>query len=619
MNTWRIDGLARSARQLLIFILATLICVGVAVSPAQAADPPPKVTPELIGSFDTPGYAKRVALADNRAYVADEGSGLQIIDVSDPKAPKLIGSFDTPGALGVALADNRAYVADYRSGLQIIDVSDPKAPTRLGSFDTPGGTRVAIADNRAYVLYGFNGLQIIDVSDPKAPKLIGSFDTRGYGRGVAIADNRAYVADDGSGVQIIDVSDPKAPTRLGSINTRGDASGVAIADNRAYVTERTSGLQITDVSDPKAPTRLGSFDTRSYANGVAIADNRAYVANSVLGVQIIDVSDPKAPKLIGSFDTPNIANGVAIADNRAYVADGNSGLQIIDVTPDIPTIPVNLSVAVTETGFPTVTITATTEAPVVGSQTIDVALGGTATADDFTTPIPATITISDGATEGSFTLNIREDNLSEGTETATFTISNPSSGLTLGATTVAEIAIADGNVAPTSDNLVVNGSFEEPVGSSSSLESIPGWQLGSGPSIELQRGSVGDGTAYDGDQKLELDSTAISKIYQDIPTEVGKVYELTFAFSPRPHVEDNRLRVLWGGTLVADLKENGEGLSGTKWTEYSYKVLALCSSTRLSFDNLEETSNGGGSYIDKVSVTLAENQPVAPDSSGCSS
>ena len=125
MNTWRIDGLALKARQFLIFMLAAWICASVALAPARADDlpPSPEVTPKLLGSFNT-DHAHGVEIAGTTAYVSDSGSGLQIIDASNPAAPTLLGSFDTPDiAFGVAIADTTAYVVDGDSGLQIIDIT----------------------------------------------------------------------------------------------------------------------------------------------------------------------------------------------------------------------------------------------------------------------------------------------------------------------------------------------------------------------------------------------------------------------------------------------------------------------------------------------------------------
>ncbi|MCH8333524.1 hypothetical protein IIC65_06275 [Candidatus Sumerlaeota bacterium] len=77
----------------------------------------------------TPGLARDVAVSGSLAYVTDELSGLQIIDVSDPSAPVLVGSYDTPGiALRVAVSGSLAFVADYKGGLQILRYTGPVPP-----------------------------------------------------------------------------------------------------------------------------------------------------------------------------------------------------------------------------------------------------------------------------------------------------------------------------------------------------------------------------------------------------------------------------------------------------------------------------------------------------------
>ncbi|WP_457593285.1 hypothetical protein, partial [Hydrogenimonas sp.] len=98
---------------------------------------------QILGSTDTPGSANGVAISSDgtKAYVADNYSGLQIIDISDPANPTILGGVDTPGyASGVAISSDgtKACVADDYSGLQIVDISDPANPTILGGVDTPG-------------------------------------------------------------------------------------------------------------------------------------------------------------------------------------------------------------------------------------------------------------------------------------------------------------------------------------------------------------------------------------------------------------------------------------------------------------------------------------------------
>ncbi len=95
-----------------------------------------------------------------------------------------------------------------------------------------------------------------------------------------------------------------------------------------------------------------------------------------------------------------------------------------------------------------VTITATASSVVSGDQTVDLTLSGTATANDFyDTPVPTQITIQDGQTTGYATVQIYDDYTVEGLETATFTISNPSSGIALGTTLSDSVDITDNDIA----------------------------------------------------------------------------------------------------------------------------------------------------------------------------
>ncbi|MCP4345480.1 MAG: hypothetical protein GY795_08130, partial [Desulfobacterales bacterium] len=158
----------------------------------------------IIGTANTPGGAQGVAVVGNTAYVAD-GSGLQIIDVSNPESPVIIGTANTPGgAQGVAVVGNTAYVADGSEGLQVIDVSNPESPVIIGTVDTPDkALGVAVVENTVYVADGSEGLQVIDVSNPKSPMIIGGVDTRGEASDIELIGDTAYVAGRYGGLSII--------------------------------------------------------------------------------------------------------------------------------------------------------------------------------------------------------------------------------------------------------------------------------------------------------------------------------------------------------------------------------------------------------------------------------
>lgn len=177
------------------------------------------------------------------------------------------------------------------------------------------------------------------------------------------------------------------------------------------------------------------------------------------------------------------------------------------------------------------------------------------------------------------------------------------------------IAIATTSIA-VADNIVINGSFEDAAVAKSAqwniFDSIPGWNLARGPAIELQRG-VNGWSAEDGAQWIELDADsegpsgsihgedASSAIYQDLATDVGASYTLTFAFSPRPGVADNALEIVWGGNVIDTLVADGCGQSDTVWQSCSYTVTALSDNTRLEFGD-RSASDSLGTLLDNVQV-----------------
>jgi hypothetical protein len=306
----------------------------------QVIDISDPTNPSLAGTYDTPGNAFGVTIAGDYAYVADWISGLQVIDISDPTNPFLAGSYNTSGhAFEVAIAGDYAYVADYGSGLRVVDISDPTNPTSAGNTATLDYARgVAISGDYAFVAVYNSGLQVIDISDPTSPTPVGAYDTPGTAYAVTIDGDYAYVADYGSGLQVIDISDPTAPTYAGSYDTPGNTFRVSINGDYAYVADWTSGLQVIDISDPTSPAYLDSYDTPGNATGVVIAGNYGYVSDYTSGLQVIRISDPVSPTPVGNYDTPGSAYDVAVSGDYAYVADGSSGLQVINISdPTAPT------------------------------------------------------------------------------------------------------------------------------------------------------------------------------------------------------------------------------------------------------------------------------------------
>ena len=75
-----------------------------------------------------------MAAAGNDVYVADQFSGLEVIDVSNPTKCVRVGGYASRGdARAVAVVGKYAYLADG-GGSQVIDVSNPANCVRVGGY-----------------------------------------------------------------------------------------------------------------------------------------------------------------------------------------------------------------------------------------------------------------------------------------------------------------------------------------------------------------------------------------------------------------------------------------------------------------------------------------------------
>lgn len=164
------------------------------------------------------------------------------------------------------------------------------------------------------------------------------------------------------------------------------------------------------------------------------------------------------------------------------------------------------------------------------------------------------------------------------------------------------------SVPASAPSTISNASFEQPdvaSGQSVPMSQILGWVRTVGSGIEVHDGAVG--TAAAGQQWIELDGTDSSGIAADIATNAGSTYLVTLSFAARPGTGalDNRLEVRWGGEVIATLAASGEGTTSTAWTRVAFRVRATAGQARIELRDVG-ASNGQGTYVDDVAVTLTQ-------------
>ncbi|PKV49898.1 gliding motility-associated-like protein [Aquimarina sp. MAR_2010_214] len=222
-----------------------------------------------------------------------------------------------------------------------------------------------------------------------------------------------------------------------SSNTGTEAAGTVIT-----VTATSSAAVVGAQTIDLATTGTGITSSDFILSNATIAITDGMTTGTVTFTIVDDalVEGTETATLTISNPSTGITLGTTTAQD-VVITDNDSA--------PIPTVSLSVSSNTgTEAAGTVITVTATSSAAVVGAQTIDLAATGVGiTASDFTLS-NSTITIPDGMTAGTVTFTVVDDTVVEGTETATLTISNPSTGITLGTTTTQDIVITDNDSAP---------------------------------------------------------------------------------------------------------------------------------------------------------------------------
>ncbi len=291
------------------------------------------------GYVDTPGTARRSALAGNYLYVADGTAGVQIIDVGDPDRPVIVGVVDTPGnAADIGVSGRVIVVADAFGGIQILDRSNPERPVPIDTLGSSTARGVAVRDTLAYVAADILGLVVLGLSDPLSPRIIAVENTVGSAQDVVLHGDVAFVSDQVLGLRVVDIRVPTAPDTMAVLPLPGTLRGIDIhpATSTLFIAAGREGVHVIDVGDPDRPIIIGSVPAPSTPRDVAVVGDRLFVADRTLGVHVLNIEDPRNIRPVFDIATRGEAIGVNVFDGRLFVAS-TRGVMVVDASnPDPP-------------------------------------------------------------------------------------------------------------------------------------------------------------------------------------------------------------------------------------------------------------------------------------------
>ncbi|MFI0608847.1 MAG: LVIVD repeat-containing protein [Anaerolineae bacterium] len=292
--------------------------------------------PRLLATLATTIQADDLAIDGTSAYAVGMYGGLAVLDLSGPGLPRVTGRLPDARARRIAVANGMAYLANGAEGLQIIDVGDPAAPRRRARIGTSGQAYAVVADGAfAYVADNDKGLTIVDVRNPDAPRIVDSVDTPGRVLDVVLAGSFALLADNwAGGLRVIDVTDPTQPREVSSLQTPGSAHAVTASGKLALVNDGDDGLRVVDISDPRAPREVAAWDPEGVSTDIQRIGDRAYVAvgdwSAPRGrLQVLSLAVPQVPRLLASLDGMGAMASVAVTGQHIFMA-GQDGLWVIE-------------------------------------------------------------------------------------------------------------------------------------------------------------------------------------------------------------------------------------------------------------------------------------------------
>ncbi|MDD4308781.1 MAG: beta-propeller domain-containing protein [Candidatus Cloacimonetes bacterium] len=152
-------------------------------------------------SVDLPATASGYTMNSTHIFLTAEQRGLFIYDRSNQS---YVGEIALPGwAQKVKVSGNLAFVVTRQGGFNIVNIANPASPTLLASYTTAGyASMLDVSGNLVAVSSDSGGLYLFDVSDPTSPTLVQRLTSCGYVNTAKFIDNKLYVASRDQGILI---------------------------------------------------------------------------------------------------------------------------------------------------------------------------------------------------------------------------------------------------------------------------------------------------------------------------------------------------------------------------------------------------------------------------------
>jgi len=255
--------------------------------------------------------------------------GIEFYDISNPDQLNHLTNFNLGSGGGgggiksncIRATGNYAYFTTYNgSGLYVVNISNPSNPQSLGSVSNSGNFLLENLDldgNTLAVCAHSDGVLLYDISNPSNPLHTGTISANNAWT-VELAGGYAYVADEDK-ILIVDISNIHSPVFVAEIQTTNAVKGLAIDNGYLYAALGSDGVDIYNLNAPENPQYLDNYNTTTLAIRLSAFNGKLAVADWD-DVEVLEF-DGISLNLIGYKNTGNRTMGIAAKNNFIYSAE----------------------------------------------------------------------------------------------------------------------------------------------------------------------------------------------------------------------------------------------------------------------------------------------------------
>ena len=277
---------------------------------------------------------------ESLVFLADDSSGLKIINISNPLHPNLIKSVGDSynETLDITIDGKFAYVADGIDGLEILDLTNPANPQKISSWSNSHNiTNVFIKDSFAFLSAENYGVEILNISKPLSISKVGNWTNLKSPCKIEVIGNYLFIANENDGIEIIDISNIEKAYRVSHLSITDKSYNFQIKGRYLYLANGLEGLKIIDVQDISNPIIVNTYSNEGIIKDVLVDEDYAFLACDDEGLFIVDIANPMDLHLVNRWDNEAEISFVKKYGNYLVLGQGSYGLEIVKISEIIQT------------------------------------------------------------------------------------------------------------------------------------------------------------------------------------------------------------------------------------------------------------------------------------------